>query len=112
MKMERPEVDVVRFTESDVMCASPAITAFKITGANDGVANNMKIDNVDVANFESVFKPTSTSNSYFKYQENKPVHISDLDKHDVSGDLEDGSYVDQGELQITEDIFGRLWWCQ
>lgn len=112
MKMERPEVDVVRFTESDVMCASPAINSFRITGSGDGIANNMEINDVDVANFESIYKPTSTSNSYFKYQENKPVHIADLDKHDVSGDLQDGTYVDQGELQITEDIFGRLWWCQ
>lgn len=112
MKMERPEVDVVRFTESDVMCASPAITAFKITGSNDGVSSNMKINNVDVNDFETIFKETATSNSYFKYQENKPVHITNLDKHDVSGDLNDGTYVDQGETQITDDIFGRLWWCQ
>lgn len=112
MTMKTPEMEVVRFTESDVMCASPAITAFKITGANDGIAENMKIDNVDVANFESVFKPTSTSNSYFKYQENKPVHISDLDKHDVSGDLEDGTYVDQGIMDFDNIVGGRLWWCQ
>lgn len=113
MTMKTPEMEVVRFSESDVMCAStPDITAFKITGSNDGVADNMKINNVDVSAFETIFKETATSNSYFKYQQNKPVHIAELDKHDVTGDLNDGTYVDQGILDFDGIVGGRLWLCQ
>ena len=113
MTMTKPEMDVVRFSESDVIVASSIADSFKVTGSNNGVSGDMLIDGMSVKAFEEALKKIHpNSNSYFRYQNNDPVHVQNLLNHDVNGSINDGTYVDQGEQQITTDIFGRLWQCQ
>lgn len=115
MTMKTPEMEVVRFSESDVMCASNQIPvdSFNVAGAGDGISGNMKVDGGTVEQFEETLRKThSDTNAYFRYKQNNPVHVSNLANHDVKGELGDGTYYDQGESWITTDIFGRLFQCQ
>ena len=114
MKMETPKMDVVRFQEADVLAASQMIaSSFALTGFNNGKANDAKIDGADAASAEAInVKLGNLGNSYFQYQNNDPVHYGDLHDSDVAGPINDGTYVDQGDKQITDTIFGRLWYCQ
>ena len=118
MTMTKPEMDVVRFNESDVMCASsdiptPPVDSFVVSGASDGISGNMLIDGGSVESFEETLRKThSDTNAYFKYKENNPVYVKDLANHDVTGDLGDGIYKDKGEQLIFGDVWARLFHCQ
>ena len=115
MTMTKPEMDVVRFSESDVMCASGqgTIDSFTVSGASDGISGNMLIDGGTVESFEETLRKThADTNAYFKYKENNPVYVKDLANHDVTGDLGDGIYKDKGEQLIFGDVWARLFHCQ
>ena len=113
MTMTKPEMDVVRFNESDVIVASGIADSFVVTGASDGISGNMLIDGGTVESFEETLRKThSNTNAYFKYKENTPVHVKDLADHDTEGALGDGTYYDQGESWIFADVWGRLFHCQ
>lgn len=105
MTMKTPEMEVVRFNESDVIVASG--DSYKLTGFGDTVANNGRINAHSVTEFQDILGGMG-QHTYFQYQQNPKVRATDLLANEDGGDLKDGVYVDSGLIEGTED---RLWWC-
>ena len=105
MTMKTPEMEVVRFNESDVIVASG--DAFQLFGFSDGTPNTGKINSHSVKDFQDILG-TMGQHTYFQYQQNEMVRATDLQEKEESGLLKDGIYVDSGLIDNTAD---RLWWC-
>lgn len=115
MKMERPEVDVVRFKESDVIVASGPIPpmpvqTLDVRGVNDSTANNITLDGVSVDTYEKLAeKLGGQSNSYFQHNGNRVVHESELFAVEDLGILADGIYTQNGTYNDSTHGVGPLW---
>ena len=113
MTMTKPEMDVVRFNESDVIVASGPIpqpvTKFIFKNFNNGVDGDATMNDVKVGPFEEITAGLGDySKSYFQYKDNKKVHFGDLHNNEENNVLGDGTYVKTGEFTIDGDIF-NLW---
>ena len=105
MTMKTPEMEVVRFNESDVIVASG--NSYQLFGFGDGTPNTGKINAHSVSDFQDILGGMG-QHTYFQYQQNDKVRATDLQDKEESGLLKDGVYVDKGLIDNTED---RLWWC-
>lgn len=112
MTMKTPEMEVVRFSESDVIVASGEAKAV-FQGFNDGKANTATINGNSVQSYTQMIDLLGgESDSWFRYGFKDPVHASNLLKEEETGNLGNGTYVDQGRVTIGETTYERLWWNQ
>ena len=106
MTMTKPEMEVVRFNESDVIVASGE-DFYTLSGFGDTTADNGKINAHSVKEFQDILGGMG-QHTYFQYQQNEKVRATDLRSQEDSGLLKDGIYVDSGVIEGTAE---RLWWC-
>ncbi len=93
MKMERPEVDVVRFTESDVIVASANLA---LKNMNDGISKNAIIQvggqTHTVESYKNLLDSVSgQSNVKFK-KDNYTVALDNLSEEEGHNTITDGLY--------------------
>ena len=112
MTMKTPEMEVVRFNESDVIVASgPAKAVFM--GFNDGTPNTATINGSSVQSYEDMLDLLGDkSDSWFKYKNNTPVNAKNLLDEEETNVLGNGTYVDQGKVTLGDITYERLWWNQ
>ena len=93
MTMTKPEMDVVRFSESDVIVASSLLGLRKM---NDGTANNAEINVAGETHSVSSYKKMleavgGHTNVSFKKGEYTST-LDDLNSHEDQGTITDGIY--------------------
>lgn len=111
MTMKTPEMEVVRFSESDVIVASPVgPQSYALTKFANGTPGDGELNGKNLSTVQDILAGMG-EHTYFQYQNNPKVRATDLQSNEESGLLHDGIYVDQGE-KITGTDITRLWLCQ
>ena len=97
-RMAIPRMDVVRFKEADVLCASGPkpfpIESIRFAGFNNGTYNDATMNGQSVEGYVSYLTLThENSNVYFKYGTNDKVHANDLLTNEENNKLANGDYT-------------------
>lgn len=109
MTMKTPEMEVVRFNESDVIVASGKISSFALTGFNNGTHGDATINGINVTQYEQIGTTSGdSSNSYFQWNNNQAIHLGDLHNNEENNVLGNGTYKEDGTITIGDEVF-KLW---
>ena len=111
MTMKTPEMEVVRFSESDVIVASPVVPAsYVLTKFYNGTNDDAELNGKNLNTVQDILKGMG-EHTYFQYKNNPKVRATELHAQEESGHILDGEYFDQGETINGTDVT-RLWLCQ
>lgn len=111
MTMKTPEVEVVRFSESDVIVASPVVPAsYRLSKFYNGTNDDAELNGKNINDVQDILAGMG-EHTYFQYKSNPKVRATDLHAEEEHGNILDGVYYDQGETIEGNDVT-RLWLCQ
>ena len=104
MTMKTPEMEVVRFNESDVIVASgnPVVDSFTLSKFNNGTTNDGTVNGLAKADAINWLHNLGEGHT-FQYKNNDKVSARNLYDFEETGDIEDGIYYRDGETN---------WLCQ
>lgn len=103
MTMKTPEMEVVRFNESDVIVASGHIQSFALAKWTNGTKDDATVNGLTKNKAEEWLENLGTGHT-FQYKENTPVSAASLYNYEETGTIQDGIYTKvEGE---------NRWWCQ
>lgn len=101
MTMKTPEMEVVRFNESDVIVAS-GIQSFALRNWNNGQKDDGTVNGLQKADAITWLENLGEGFT-FQYKDNEKVSASHLYNYEETGTIQDGIYTKDGE---------KNWWCQ
>ncbi len=103
MTMKTPEMEVVRFNESDVIVASGNIQSFALTNWYNGPKGDGLIDGEGKDKAIHWLENLGEGHT-FQYQNNQKVSAKSLYDYEETGTIQDGIYI--------KDANSNNWWCQ
>lgn len=103
MTMKTPEMEVVRFNESDVIVASGTIQSFSLAKWNNGPKDDATVNGLGKSDAISWLSNLGEGHT-FQYKEKDAVAAENLYNYEETGTIQDGIYYKvDGE---------NRWWCQ